>query len=59
MDRMNKALVALPGSVRQRRRREIFDTVLSALPEGFPRRPAGEEEVRLARQKLHAATESL
>jgi N-methylhydantoinase B len=59
MDRMNKALVALPGAVRQRRRREIFDDVLSELPDGFPRCPAREEAVGAARQKLEAAADSL
>jgi N-methylhydantoinase B len=59
MDQMNKALLVLPGSVRHRRRQQIFDTVLSELPEGFPRCPAREEAVRIARQKLLAATDSL
>lgn len=59
MDRINVALVALPGAVRQRRRREILDNVLSALPEGFPRLAADDEAIRLARQRLLAAADSL
>jgi len=59
MDRINVALVALPGAVRQRRRREILDNVLSALPEGFPRLAADDEAIRLARQRLLTAADSL
>lgn len=59
MDRMNRFLVGLPGAVRQRRRKEIFDHVLSGLPDGFPRNAAGEDAVRAARQKLEAAADTL
>ncbi|MBO9195293.1 hydantoinase B/oxoprolinase family protein [Rhizobium sp. 16-449-1b] len=58
MDRLNRGLVALPGAVRQRRRREIFDTVLKELPDGFPRIAASEAAVNAARQKLEAAAGS-
>ncbi len=59
MDRLNAALVALPGAVRQQRRREIFDQVLSVLPEAFPRAPAGEGALRVARERLEAAVAAL
>lgn len=58
MDRVNRSLVALSGTVRQRRRREIFETVLSGLPEGFPRSAADEGAVRAAREKLALAADS-
>jgi N-methylhydantoinase B len=59
MDGLNRSLVALPGAVRQRRRREIFDAVLTELPEGFPRVAATETAVDAARQRLEAAAGSL
>lgn len=59
MDGLNRSLVALPGSVRQRRRREIFDAVLAELPEGFPRVAATQTAVNAARRRLEAAAGSL
>ncbi|MDX3927819.1 MAG: hydantoinase B/oxoprolinase family protein [Shinella sp.] len=59
MDRLNRSLVALPGAVRQRRRREILDAVLAGLPESFPRAEAGEDAVRAARERLEKAADSL
>ncbi|WLS04845.1 hydantoinase B/oxoprolinase family protein [Shinella oryzae] len=59
MDDLNRSLVALPGSVRQRRRREIFDAVLAELPEGFPRVAATQTAVNAARRRLEAAAGSL
>jgi N-methylhydantoinase B len=59
MDRVNRSLVALPGSVRQRRRREILDSVLSGLPEGFPRVAASKDATDAARQRLEDVASSL
>ncbi|OBZ95120.1 hydantoinase [Pararhizobium polonicum] len=54
MDRLNQGLIALPGAVRQRRRKEIFEAVLAYVPEAFPRVAASQEAVRDAREKLEA-----
>ncbi|HEV2510799.1 hydantoinase B/oxoprolinase family protein [Bosea sp. (in: a-proteobacteria)] len=59
MDRLNAGLVALPGSARQRRRRDIFAQALSALPDGFPRVGAGDEALRTARERLATAAAEL
>lgn len=59
MDSLNRALVQLPGAVRQRRRGEILNSVLACLPEGFPRVPASEDAVDTARQRLELAAGSL
>lgn len=59
MDRVNRALVALPGAVRQRKRRDIFDSVLSGLPADFPRSAAADEATSVARQALEAAANEL
>ncbi|MCP8894852.1 hydantoinase B/oxoprolinase family protein [Shinella daejeonensis] len=59
MDRLNRALVGMPGAIRQRRRREILDMVLAPLPEHFPRVEASEEAVTLARRKLGEAIAQL
>lgn len=59
MDRLNSALVGMPGAIRQRRRREILDMVLAPLPEHFPRVEASEEAVTLARRKLGEAIAQL
>ena len=59
MDRLNAGLVALPGSARQRRRRDIFAQALSALPDGFPRVGANDDALRTARDRLAAAAAEL
>lgn len=59
MDRLNRHLVALPGSARQRQRRDIFDRVLSGLPDGFPRTEAADDALRSARARLEAAAAEL
>jgi N-methylhydantoinase B len=59
MDKVNRALVALPGAVRQRRRREILDAVLAGLPEGFPRAAASKDATDAARQRLEVAASTL
>lgn len=58
MDRINRALVALPGAARQRRRHEMFQSVLSCLPEDFPRSGAGDAAMKVAREKLKAVADS-
>jgi len=58
MDRINRALVALPGAARQRRRHEMFQSVLSSLPEDFPRSGAGDAAMKMAREKLKAVADS-
>lgn len=59
MDRLNARLVALPGSTRQRRRRDILAEALSALPDGFPRRGADDDALHTARARLDAAAAEL
>ena len=59
MDRLNTGLVALPGSTRQRRRRDIFAQALCALPDGFPRTGADDDALRSARDRLAAAAAAL
>ncbi|MFK3777510.1 hydantoinase B/oxoprolinase family protein [Agrobacterium sp. NPDC089420] len=59
MDSLNLALLALPGTVRQRRRKEIFDAVLPALPEGFPRVAADAAEIGRARAAFEHAVSGL
>ncbi|NVP57467.1 hydantoinase B/oxoprolinase family protein [Mycoplana rhizolycopersici] len=59
MDRMNRSLVALPGAVRQRKRREIFNRVLAGLPQDFPRQPADVAAVAAARQVLESVAREL
>jgi len=59
MDRLNTGLVALPGSTRQRRRRDIFAQALCALPDGFPRTGAADDALRTARDRLAAAAAEL
>lgn len=59
MDRLNARLVALPGSARQRRRRDIFAQALCALPDGFPRSGADDDALRSARDRLAAAAAEL
>ena len=59
MDSLNRSLVTLPGAVRQRRRREILDSVLAGLPEGFPRVPASKDAVDAARLRLETAASNL
>lgn len=59
MDTMNRSLVALPGAVRQRKRREIFNRVLAGLPQDFPRQPADVAAVAAARQVLESAAREL
>ncbi|KQY99630.1 hydantoinase [Pseudolabrys sp. Root1462] len=58
MDRINRSLVALPGAVRQRRRTEMFQSVLSCLPDDFPRSGAGDAAMQMARDRLAAAADS-
>ena len=59
MDSLNRALVQLPGSVRQRQRKAIFDAVLPALPEGFPRTKAEASNAHTAAIAFRAAVEKL
>ncbi len=59
MDSLNRALVQLPGSVRQRQRKAIFDAVLPALPEGFPRTKAETSNAHTAAIAFRAAVEKL
>jgi N-methylhydantoinase B len=59
MDRLNAGLIALPGSARQRRRRDIFALALSALPDGFPRTGADDDALRTARERLDTAAPKL
>ena len=59
MDSLNRALVQLPGSVRQRQRKAIFDAVLPALPEGFPRTKAEASNAHTAAISFRAAVEKL
>ncbi|CUX70132.1 MULTISPECIES: hydantoinase B/oxoprolinase family protein [Agrobacterium] len=59
MDRMNSVLVALAGAVRQRRRKEIFDRVLSGLPPDFPRGAAAAGAEMAARSALEVAVSEL
>lgn len=59
MDRLNARLVAMPGSARQRRRRDIFAQALSALPDGFPRASTDDNALRIARARLAAAAREL
>lgn len=55
MDGLNRALLALPGTVRQRRRKDIFDAVLAGLPGGFPRVAADDGALARARDALERA----
>lgn len=59
MDRLNAGLVALPGSARQRRRRDILAQALSALPDGFPRAGADDDALRTAQDRLATAAAEL
>lgn len=57
MDSLNRTLVQLPGSVRQRQRKAIFDAVLPNLPKDFPRTKA--ENTHTARIAFRTAVENL
>ncbi|GLU29769.1 hydantoinase B/oxoprolinase family protein [Brucella sp. NBRC 12950] len=59
MDSLNRALVQLPGSVRQRQRKAAFDAVLPALPKGFPRTKAEATNAHTAAIAFRAAVEKL
>ncbi|SFB17161.1 N-methylhydantoinase B [Poseidonocella pacifica] len=59
MDRLNAALLALPLSQRQARRREIFETVLAELPSSFPRNAVSQAQAETARKKLTTLLETL
>lgn len=59
MDQLNHALIALPATVRQRRRNQIFQTVLEQLPDGFPRINAPQNATSTARAKLSTEVENL
>ncbi len=59
MDSLNRALVQLPGSVRQRQRKAVFDAVLPTLPEGFPKTRAEAENAHTARIAFRTAVEKL
>jgi N-methylhydantoinase B len=59
MDQLNQALVALPATVRQRRRKDIFDVVLSELPDEFPRIDATAVATSTAHAALASAVENL
>lgn len=59
MDQLNQALVALPAAVRQRRRKDIFDVVLSKLPDEFPRIDATAVATSTAHAALASAVENL
>ncbi|GGG84688.1 hydantoinase B/oxoprolinase [Salipiger pallidus] len=59
MDRLNAALLTLPLSQRQTRRREIFETVLAELPSSFPRSAVSEAQAETARKRLTAALQKL
>lgn len=59
MDSLNRALVQLPGSVRQRQRKAAFDAVLRALPKGFPRTKAEATNAHTAAIAFRAAVEKL
>jgi N-methylhydantoinase B len=52
-------LVALPATVRQRRRKDIFDVVLSELPDEFPRIDATAVATSTAHAALASAVENL
>ncbi|WP_019931027.1 hydantoinase B/oxoprolinase family protein [Nocardia sp. BMG111209] len=54
-DALVSALFTLPARERYRRRAEIVGAVLTELPQGFPRSPAGEPELARAREVLRAA----
>jgi len=58
MDQLNHALIALPSTVRQRRRSQIFQTVLKQLPDGFPRINATQNAASTARKKLATEVEN-
>ncbi|WP_102960235.1 hydantoinase B/oxoprolinase family protein [Mangrovicella endophytica] len=59
MDRLNRALVTLPTSIRQRRRREIFASVLDDLPPEFPRGSLSEDALQAARRRFDTALGTL
>lgn len=59
MDSLNLALLALPGTVRQRRRKDVFDAILPTLPEGFPRVAADATELGRARAAFAHAVSGL
>lgn len=59
MDSLNRALVQLPGSVRQRQRKAVFDAVLPELPKDFPRENAKVESVLAAGIALRTAVQNL
>ena len=59
MDRLNAALLTLPLSQRQTRRREIFETVLAELPSSFPRSTVSEAQAETARKRLTTALQTL
>ncbi|WP_109463855.1 hydantoinase B/oxoprolinase family protein [Albibacillus kandeliae] len=59
MDRLNAALLALPLSRRQSRRREIFETVLADLPSSFPRLPASDTQRETAIRRLETCLSTI
>ncbi len=48
----------VPLSLRQARRREIFETVLADLPSAFPKTPASAGESEAARRRLAACLDA-
>lgn len=59
MDRLNAALLQLPLSRRQSRRREIFETVLADLPSSFPRSPASDTQRETAIKRLETCLSNI
>ncbi|MCZ4353986.1 hydantoinase B/oxoprolinase family protein [Roseovarius aestuarii] len=59
MDRLNAALIAMPLSRRQGRRREIFETVLADLPSSFPRTPASGPHLEAAIKRLETCLSTI
>ncbi|MCA0997299.1 hydantoinase B/oxoprolinase family protein [Alloyangia pacifica] len=59
MDRLNAALLALPLSRRQSRRREIFETVLADLPTNFPRSPVSDTQREAAARRLETCLNTI
>ncbi|MQY28151.1 hydantoinase B/oxoprolinase family protein [Nocardia aurantia] len=58
-DELVRALFTLPARERYRRRAEIVGAVLAELPQGFPRVPAGADELDRARDVLRAGIDAV
>ncbi|MFT4066523.1 hydantoinase B/oxoprolinase family protein [Paraburkholderia sp.] len=59
MDRFNAMLLKQPLARRQKYRREAVNGILSMLPKGFPKSPANEESIRLARSAFSELSKTI